>query len=365
MDDFGNIINTAKNEAAQTYASDTAAANNAQQQANQQLGNVNSEGQIVNQNAAKLSGLGDQYADMGNVTKMYNQDEQQQLGQMGFDKNTLNQANQNIAQETGQLGAANNQIASQGGTRGFNAVGTQNKQANIQNQVSNAVNANSQVQSNELGQANAASTYTGQEIGAQQTSQQNAIQAYNDAATQTNGAMANYATTLNTLANQATTYGGLVGSNVANIMASAKSAADALLDKSQNALNLAQANQANASAALTRQQIEYNNQMNPLRIQAQKMVNQNNANTTKQIDTLTKEINGEQSQLQAKEESENAPYSGGGIINTLGRLNPFFSIFHNASDASLNSGLTNEISAQQSELNSLRSGQAGLVGQPS
>ena len=72
--------------------------------ANTEFNNVNAEGQTANQNAGSLSALGDQYSNMGNVTNMYNQDQQSQLNNMGFDKTTCNQANQNIAQETGQLG---------------------------------------------------------------------------------------------------------------------------------------------------------------------------------------------------------------------------------------------------------------------
>jgi hypothetical protein len=258
---------------------------------------------------------------MDNVTNMYDQDEQSQLNNMGFDKGTLNQANQNIAQETGQLGAANNQMATQGGTMGFNAVGMENKQAGIQNQANNAIAANTTVQSNELGQANAAATYTGQKIGAQQTSQSNAISVYNNAATQSNSLMANYATSLNTMSQQAVAQGGLVGSNLANIMASAKSAADAALDKYNAQLDVAQENQANAQAglivantALTNQQVAYNKQLEPLQTAAQKLITANNVQVNKQIANLQDTINNETSTVSAEQNGIN---SGGGWLSFL------------------------------------------------
>lgn len=362
MDEFGNILNTATDQANKTYATDTANAANAQTQANTQLNSTNTEGQNADQNAAKLSALGDQYSDMGNVTNMFNSDEQSQLNNMGFDKTTLNNANQNIAQETGQLGAANNQMASEGGTRGFNAVGAENRQANVQGQANNAIAANTAVQSNELGQANAASTYTGQEIGAQQTSQGNAIAAYNDAAAQNNQTMANYAQTLSTLATQATTYGGLVGSNVANIMSAANSAAQAGLAKYQAGLAVAQTNQANAQAGLIsaqttgqKQQNAYNAQMQPLQIAAEKQVQTNNDAITTQINALTTDINNEK-------KAENSANSGSGwahtildIINpgnVIGRNDPF------ESGGSVNS----QIAGQQSQIQQLTSQKSANIG---
>lgn len=356
MDEFGNILNNATNEANQTYGTDTASANAAQAQANQEYSNVNSEGQTANQNAASLSALGDQYSNMGNVTGMYNQDEQTQLNNMGFDKTTLNQANQNIAQETGQLGAANNQMASEGGTRGFNAVGAENRQANVQNQANNAITANTTVQSNELGQANAASTYTGQEIGAQQTSQSNAIAAYNDAATQNNQTMANYAQVLSTMATQATTYGGLVGSNVANIMAGANSAAQAALAKYQAQLDVAQANAANAQAGLYSAQTQgqdiqnaYNKQMEPLQIAAEKQVTANNNAINTQINALTADINNEK----ASENSGNNNNGSGWAHTVLDIINPGNVI--GSIDPFENSGVKSNIASQQAQIQQLNS----------
>jgi hypothetical protein len=356
MDQFGNILNSATTQANQTYATDTANAANAQTQANTANTNVNTEGQNADQNAAKLSALGDQYSNMGNVTSMYNSDEQSQLNNMGFDKTTLNNANQNIAQETGQLGAANNQMASQGGTRGFNAVGAETRQANVQGQANNAIAANTAVQTNELGQANAASTYTGQEIGAQQTSQGNAIAAYNDAATQNNQTMANYAQTLSTLATQATTYGGLVGSNVANIMASANSAAQAALAQYQAQLAVAQTNQANAQAGLysaqtTGQNIQntYNSQMQPLQIAAEKQVTANNNAIATQVNTLTSDINNEK----ANENSGNNNSGSGWAHVVLNIINPGNII--GAIDPFETSGTKSEIAGQQSQIQQLES----------
>jgi hypothetical protein len=361
MDEFGNILNNATTEANQTYASNTASANAAQAQANTQLSSANAEGQSADQNAAKLSALGDQYSNMGNVTGMYNQDEQSQLSQMGFDPTTLNQANQNIAQETGQLGAANNQMASEGGTRGFNAVGAETRQADVQNQANNAIKANTTVQTNELGQANAASTYTGQEIGAQQTSQTNAIAAYNDAATQNNNTMANYAQTLSTMATQATTYGGLVGTNVANIMAGANSAAQAALAKYTAHLDVAQANAANAQAGLysaqtgltqaqtTGQNIQntYNKQMEPLQIAAEKQVTANNNSINTQINALTADINNEKS-------SETNNNSGSGFAHViLDVINPGNII--GSVDPFENSSTKSTIASQQSQIQQLNS----------
>lgn len=362
MDQFGNILNTATKQANQTYTTDTANANNAQTQANTQLSNVNAEGQNADQNAAKLSALGDQYSNMGNVTDMFNSDEQSQLNNMGFDKTTLNNANQNIAQETGQLGAANNQIASEGGTRGFNAIGAENRQADVQNQANNAIAANTAVQSNALGQANAASTYIGQEIGAQQTSQGNAISAYNDAATQNNNTMANYANTLSTMATQATTYGGLVGSNVANIMAAANSAAQASLAKYQAQLVVAQSNQANAQAGLLNAQTtgqilenKYNAQMQPLQIAAEKQVTANNNAINTQINALTTDINNEKA-------NESSGGTGSGWAHTIlniinpdnivGRNDPF------ESGGSLNS----KIAGQQSQIQQLEGQKSANIG---
>lgn len=307
MNEFNDILNNATNQANQTYASNTASEQAAQQKANEEYNNVNQQGQLVNQNAAKLSALGDQYANTDNVTDMFNKDQQTQLNNMGFDKTTLNAANQNIAQETGQLGAANNQMAAQGGTRGFNAVGQENRQQGVQQQANNAIAANTAVQQNALGQANTAAQFTGQEINAQQTSQQNAITAYNDAATQQNNVMANYANTLATMADQAVKYGGLVGSNVANIMAGASSAAQAAEMKYKAQLDVAQANEANATAfaqttqgqlnqantALTRQQIDYNNQIQPLKLAAQKMVIDNSKAASAQISYLQDQLNGQ------------------------------------------------------------------------
>jgi hypothetical protein len=361
MDQFGNILNNYTTEANQTYATDTANANTAQTQANTEFNNVNAEGQTANQNAASLSALGDQYSNMGNVTNMYNQDQQSQLNNMGFDKTTLNQANQNIAQETGQLGAANNQMASEGGTRGFNAVGAENRQANVQNQANNAITANTTVQTNELGQANAASTYTGQEIGAQQTSQTNAIAAYNDAASQNNQTMANYAQTLSTMATQATTYGGLVGSNVANIMAGANSAAQAQLAQYQAQLAVAQSNQATAQAGLysaqtAGQKIQntYNSQMEPLQIAAEKQVIANNNAINTQINALTADINNEKASESSNNNNAN-PGSGWAHVmldiinpdNVVGNIDPF--------NPQGNSAINSKISGQQSQIQQLTS----------
>lgn len=349
MNEFNDILNNATNQANQTYASNTASEQAAQQKANEEYTNANQQAQLVNQNAAKLSALGDQYANTDNVTDMFNKDQQTQLNNMGFDKTTLNAANQNIAQETGQLGAANNQMAAQGGTRGFNAVGQESRQQGVQQQANNAIAANTTVQQNALGQANAAAQFTGQEINAQQTSQGNAISAYNDAATQQNNVMANYANTLATMADQAVKYGGLVGSNVANIMAGANSAAQAAEAKYKAQLDVAQANEANATAfaqttqgqlnqantALTRQQIDYNNQMNPLRIQAEKDVQSNNQAINEQINTLTAQINSE------REESKNLKtpsFLQGGIFALMGAQ----------------SGIQNKISSQQSEITALQ-----------
>lgn len=349
MDEFGNILNTATNQANQTFASNTASEQAAQQKANEEYNRVNQQGGLVNQNAAKLSALGDQYANTTNVTDMFNKDQQSQLANMGFDKTTLNQANQNIAQQTGQLGAAQNQMAAQGGTRGFNAVGQESRQAGIQQQAGNAIAANTAVQQNALGQANAAATFTGQEIGAQQTAQGNAIAAYNDAATQQNNVMQNYANTLSTMADQAVKYGGLVGSNVANIMAGANSAASAAELKYKAQLDVAQSNEANATAfaqttqgqlnqantALTKQQVDYNNQMNPLRIQAEKDVQANNEAINEQINTLTAQINGEREEASKLK----APsFLQGGIFALMGAQN----------------SINGKISGQQSEITALQ-----------
>lgn len=351
MDQFGNILNTAINQANSTYATATANAANAQTQTNTEYNNVNAEGQTANTNAAALSALGATDADMSNVTGMYNSDEQSQLNNMGFDKTTLNNANQNIAQETGQLGAANNQMASQGGTRGFNAVGAENRQANVQGQANNAIAANTAVQSNELGQANAASTYTGQEIGAQQTSQTNAISAYNDAATQNNQTMANYVNTLSTMATQATTYGGLVGSNVANIMAGANSAAQANLAQYQAQLAVAQTNQANAQAGLlgaqtTGQNLQntYNKQMQPLQIAAEKQVTANNSSINTQINALTADINNEEKQVSNKD--------------NLGNSSILFGLLPQAIN---NSAINSKIASQQSQVQLLKNSESANV----
>lgn len=348
MDEFGNILNNATNEANQTYQSNTASAAAAQDKANQEYANVNSEADLANANAQKLSSLGDQYSNIDNITNTFNQDEQSQLNNMGFDKQTLNNANQNIAQETGQLGAANNQIAAQGGTRGFNASGVANRQAGVQSQLGGAISANTTVQQNELGQANAAAQYTGQEINAQQTSQGNAISAYNDAAQQNNNTMANYAQSLSTMAQQATTYGGLVGSNVANLMGAAKSAADAALDKYQAQLAVAQANEANASAyesttqghlneantALTRQQIAYNNQMEPLQEEAQKTIMQNSKNASAQIAYLQNDIN---YQISGENSMNGYDKFAAYLLNMIG-----------------GNTITNNISRDQSQINELQ-----------
>ncbi len=306
MDQFGNILNNATNQANQTYNTDTTNTTNAQNSANTQLGLANSDGQNVGQTAGQLDALGNKYSNMGNVTSMFNQDQNSQLNKMGFDRSILNQANQNVAQETGQLGAATNQMDAQGGTRGFNAVGDANRLANVQNQFGNAITANSKVQANELGQANAASTYTGQEIGAQQTSQGNAITAYNDSATQYNQQMANYANTLTTLSNQATTYGGLVGSNVASLMSAANSAATAHLAKYQaetqvTTQQLQRAQAGYQTAITTGQNIQnsYNTQLDSWKQTTQKLVTSNNTKVQKAISKLTASINGEKKQIKS------------------------------------------------------------------
>lgn len=365
MDQFGNILNNATNQANSTYNTDTTNAANAQNQANTANANVNSEATLANQNAAKLSALGDTYSNQAQNVNNFTQAENQQLNTMGFDKNTLNQANQNIAQETGQLGTAENQMNAAGGTRGFNAVGAENRQANVQNQAANAIGANAKVQSNELGQANAASTLTGQDINYQLGQNTNAINAYNDAATQNNNVMANYANQLNTLANQATTYGGLVGSNVANIMASANSAAQAHLAKYQAQLAVAQTNQANAQAGLlsaqtTGQNIQnkYNTQLDAWKQSAQKQVTANNNAITKQINSLTASINGERSAITNNDNTAN-PGSGWAhylldVINPdniVGRNDPFGGP---NSDAALRSQIANQ-QAQIQSLNSQKS----------
>ena len=356
MDQFGNILNNATTQANQTYATDTANASNAQTQANAANANVNAEGANADKSAAALSALGATDSNQAQNETNFNTAEQDQLNNMGFDKTTLNQANQNIAQETGQLGAANNQIASQGGTRGFNAVGAENRQADVQNQANNAIAANTAVQSNALGQANTAATLTGQDTTYQLGQNTNAINAYNDAAQQSNNTMANYATQLNTLANQATTYGGLVGSNVANIMAGANSAAQAALAKYQAQLAVAQSNQANAQAGLykaqtTGQDIQnaYNKQMEPLQIAAEKQVTANNNAITKQINNLSAEINNEQ----ASENSSNNNNGSGWAHTVLDVINPGNII--GSIDPFENSSTKAKIASQQSQIQQLNS----------
>lgn len=356
MDQFGNILNTATNQANQTYNTDTANAANAQAQANTQLANVNAEGQNADQQAAKLSALGDTYSNQAQNEGNFNTAEQDQLNNMGFDKNTLNAANQNIAQETGQLGAANNQMAAEGGTRGFNAVGAENRQANVQNQANNAIAANTAVQSNALGQANTAANLTGQDMNYQLGQNTNAINAYNNSAQQSTNTMANYATTLNTLANQATTDGGLVGSNVANIMASANSAAQAALAPYQATLASAQANQANAKAGLIsaqtvgqKQQNAYNAQMQPLQIAAEKQVQANNDAINTQINALTADINNER----ASEGSNNNNNGSGWAHTILNIINPGNII--GSIDPFENSSTKSTIASQQAQIQQLNS----------
>ena len=159
---------------------------------------------------------------------------------MGFDKTTLNQANQNIAQETGQLAQANDQMG-QGAAYGYNAVGAANRQADVQNQFNSEIAGNTAIQSNALGQANTGATLTGQDMTYQLGQNTNAINAYTGAATSANNTMANYANQLNTLSQQAVAQGGLVGSNLQAIMTAANQAAQAMLAPSQQAVNQAQA----------------------------------------------------------------------------------------------------------------------------
>lgn len=348
-DEFSGILNQYANKADQQYNADTAGEANAQNQSNQEFTNANAEGAKADQQAQALSNLGDQYSNMSNVTDMYNTDQQQQLKNMGFNADTLNNANQNIAQTVGQEGAANNQIAAQGGTRGFNAVGTENRLQGVQNQANNAIAANTQVQSNELGQANAASTFTGQEIGAQQRSQSNAVQAYNDSAAQYNNTMANYANIMATAAQQATTYGGLVGSNLANIMQAGYSASQIAMQKYNAELEVAQTAQAYASANLSNAQAglassqtvgqnlqnEYNKQIMPLQKEEKQMVIDNSKAAAKQISSLQDDING----IKSAESSEN-PWeaSWGPIGYNLG-------VFKG----------NTEIANDESQINSLRS----------
>lgn len=369
MDQFGNILTNATNQANQTYNTDTTNAANAQTAANAASNNVNSEAQLANQNAAHLSALGDTYSNQATNVNNFNQAEQHQLNTVGFDKNTLNAANQNIAQETGQLGAAQNQMNSEGGTRGFNAVGAENRLTNVQNQASNAINANAKVQSNELGQANAASTLTGQDMNYQLGQNTNAINAYNDAATQNNNVMANYANQLNTLAQQATTYGGLVGSNIVNIMSAANSAAQAHLAKYQaetqvttQNLQRAQAGLASAQAGLasaqtTGQNIQntYNTQLDSWKQKAQKQVTTNNANITTQINALSRSINNEQKQISSNSSSANTGSGWAHLVldvinpdNIIGNMDPF-------SGPQGTPALKAEIASQQANIQQLNS----------
>lgn len=313
-DEFSGILNQYSSQAQNAAA--TAQANEAsdQNKADQLYNQVEQEGQGANETANKLGELGDQYSNMSNVTNMYNTDEQSQLKNMGFSANTLNTANQNIAQTIGQEAAANNQIAAQGGTRGFNAVGTENRIQGVQQQENNALAPNTAIQSNELGMANAASTFTGQEIGAQQTSQQNAIQAYNDKAQQYNNTMANYANAMATMAQQATAQGGLVGSSLANIMQAGYSASQIAMQKYNAEVAVSQTNLNNASAyeattqgtlnqskaALNSQQLSYNAQMEPLQKQEQEMVISNSKAASKQIQNLSDDINGIKSAIKSE-----------------------------------------------------------------
>lgn len=355
MDEFGNILNNATTEANQTYGTDTANAANAQAQANTASNNVNAEGQNADQQAAKLSSLGDTYSNQAQNESNFNTAEQSQLNTMGFDPTTLNQANQNIAQETGQLGAANNQMAAEGGTRGFNAVGAANRQADVQNQFNNAIAGNTAVQSNALGQANTAATLTGQDMTYQLGQNTNAINAYNSSAQQYNNTMANYATQLNTFATQAVQDGGLVGSNVANIMASANSAAQAALAPYQAQLASAQAGLATSQTKGQNLENAYNAQMQPLQIAAEKQVQTNNNAITTQINALTADINNEKA-------TENSGNTGSGWAHTIldiinpdnivGRNDPF------EPGGSVNS----QISGQQSQIQQLKGQMSANIG---
>ena len=350
--DYANSLANLTNDANQTYNTDTTNAANAQTAANAANANVNSEGQLANQSAAALDALGATYSDQAQNQSNFMTAEKQQLDTMGFDPTTLNQANQNIAQETGQLGAANNQMAAQGGTRGFNAVGAENRQADVQSQANNAIAANTAVQSNALGQANAAGTFTGQDMTYQLGQNTNAINAYTGAATSQNNTMANYATQLNTLSQQAVAQGGLVGSNVANIMAAANSAAQAMLAPSQQALYQAQAYQATetgvnqaAQAGLTEQQVAYNKQLDSFNESAQTLITSNNNKTKTQIANLQASLNSNENLRNEQTTNESAGTFGfllsvpgiGGMVNN-----------------DVNGGINNTIATEQSQLNQLK-----------
>ena len=351
-EDYANSLANYTNDANSTYNTDTTNAANAQTAAKAANANVNSEGQLANQSAAALDALGATYSNQAQNESNFNTAEQDQLNNMGFDKTTLNQANQNIAQETGQLGAANNQMAAQGGTRGFNAVGTENRQANIQSQANNAIGANTAVQSNELGQANAASTFTGQDMTYQLGQNTNAINAYTGAATSQNQTMANYATQLNTLSQQAVAQGGLVGSNLQAIMTAANQAAQAMLTPATQALEQAQAYQATetganqaAQAGLAEQQEAYNKQLDTFNEQAQTLVTSNNNKQKTQIATLQASLNNNEN-LKNEEEASESSSSWGFALNI-----PVVGSYINNQ---ANSGINNTIATEKSQIQQLK-----------
>jgi hypothetical protein len=351
--DYANSLANYTNDANSTYNTDTTNAANAQTAANAANANVNSEGQLANQSAAALDALGATYSNQAQNESNFNTAEQQQLNTMGFDKTRLNQADQNIAQETGQLGQANDQLASMGGSGGYNAVGAANRQADIQNQFNNAIGANNSIQSTELGKANAASTFTGQDMTYQLGQNTNSINAYTGAATSQNNTMANYANTLNTLSQQAVAQGGLVGSNIQAIMTGANQAAQAMLAPSTQALQQAQAYQATetgvnqaAQAGLTDQQIAYNKQLASFNEQAQTLITSNNNKQKAQIATLQSQLNSNENLKNQEEAAESAGAYGWTLsIPILGKT-----INNDA-----NSGINNTIAAEQSQLQQLKS----------
>jgi hypothetical protein len=349
--DYANALTNYTNDANQTYNTDTTNAANAQTAANAANANVNSEGQLANQSAAALGALGATDSNQAQNQANFMTAEKQQLDTMGFDPTTLNQANQNIAQETGQLGAAQNQMGAAGGTRGFNAVGAENRQTDVQSQANKAIAANTAVQSNALGQANAAGTFTGQDATYLLGQNTNAINAYSGQATSQNQTMATYANQLNTLSQQAVAQGGLVGSNIQAIMTGANQAAQGMLAPSTQALQQAQAYQATetgvnqaAQAGLTDQQIAYNTQLDSFNESAQKLVTANNQAAKIQINKLQASVNNE------KATEINTSYENGNYTNPLDSW--LFNMFTNSPDDQ-NAATNAKISSQQAQIKQL------------
>jgi cysteinyl-tRNA synthetase len=114
-------------------------------------------------------------------------------------------------------------------------------------------------------------------------------------------------------------------------MAAANSASQAALAKYQAQVDVSQVNLNNASAenqsaqaglanantALTRQQVAYNAQMQPLQLQAEKMVTDNIDLQKAQMNHLSDEINGYNKQLDKYNSSSGLALLGGNVLRSM------------------------------------------------